>query len=45
MVRLWKTWISVNAPQAQIEKIGKALDTDENVRAAVATKYTFMVMR
>ena len=45
MVCLWKTWVSVNAPQTQIEKIGKALDTDENVGTAVATKYTIMIMR
>jgi hypothetical protein len=45
MVRLWKTWVSVNAPHTQIEKIGIALDTDENVRTAVATKYAIMVMR
>jgi hypothetical protein len=45
MIRLWKTWVSVNAPQTQIEKIRISLDADENVRSAVATKYAIMVMR
>jgi hypothetical protein len=45
MVRLWKTWISVNPPQTQIKKIGISLDTDENIRTAVSTKYAIMVMR
>ncbi len=31
MVRLWKTWVSINSPHRQIKKIGIALDTDENV--------------
>jgi hypothetical protein len=31
MVGLWKTWVSVDAPEAQIKKIGVSLDAGENV--------------
>jgi len=31
MISLWETWIPVHAPQTQIEKIGKPLDTNEDV--------------
>jgi hypothetical protein len=31
MVRLWKTWVSIDSTHGQIEDVGIALESDENV--------------
>jgi len=45
MIRLWMTWVSINSPHGQIKIIGIAVNADENIRTAVSTKHTFMVIR
>ena len=44
MVRLWKLGVAIYRPHRQIENIGIALDTDENVGTAGSAKYTLMVV-
>jgi len=45
VVRLRMTRIPIDSPHRQIEILGITIDTGENVRSTVATKYTMMAGR